>query len=207
MELTRRHALAGAAALAARRYCQSPAKAAAPRPTSRRRVSIATRSAMPRCTSISDGVNNFALADTLVLNVKKDEVNAALEKAFMPKDKMTIQFAPLVINTGGKLIVVDTGNGPARLHRARAGRAVRDQRGRRRHRSQGGRHSGDIAFPRRPRERPADRGQHAGLSQRRSVGAGGGMEVLDGRRRDEPSDQGSRMKGCSTMPAACSTRA
>ncbi len=61
---------------------------------------------------ISDGVNNFALGDTFVLNVKKDEVNAALEKAFMPKDKMSIQFAPLVINTGGKLVVVDTGNGP-----------------------------------------------------------------------------------------------
>jgi glyoxylase-like metal-dependent hydrolase (beta-lactamase superfamily II) len=31
----------------------------------------------------------------------------------MPKDKMSIQFAPLVINTGGKLVVVDTGNGAA----------------------------------------------------------------------------------------------
>ena len=64
-------------------------------------------------TAISDGVNNFALPDTFVLNAKKDEVNAALEKAFMPKDKMSIQFAPLVINTGGKLVVVDTGNGAA----------------------------------------------------------------------------------------------
>ena len=71
-------------------------------------------------TAISDGVNNFALPDTFVLNVKKDEVNAALEKAFMPKDKMSIQFAPLVINTGGKLVVVDTGNGAAALRRARA---------------------------------------------------------------------------------------
>jgi glyoxylase-like metal-dependent hydrolase (beta-lactamase superfamily II) len=31
----------------------------------------------------------------------------------MPKDKMSVYFAPLVINTGGKLVVVDTGNGPA----------------------------------------------------------------------------------------------
>ena len=30
----------------------------------------------------------------------------------MPKDKVSIQFAPLVINTGGKLVVLDTGNGP-----------------------------------------------------------------------------------------------
>jgi glyoxylase-like metal-dependent hydrolase (beta-lactamase superfamily II) len=38
-------------------------------------------------------------------------VNAALEKAFMPRDIMSIYFAPLVINTGGKLVVLDTGNG------------------------------------------------------------------------------------------------
>ena len=58
-------------------------------------------------------MNTFALGDTFVLNAKKDEVNAALEKAYMPKDKVSIQFAPLVINTGGKLVVLDTGNGAA----------------------------------------------------------------------------------------------
>jgi glyoxylase-like metal-dependent hydrolase (beta-lactamase superfamily II) len=61
---------------------------------------------------ISDGANTFPLADTFVLNAKKDEVNAQLEKSFLPKDKVTIYFAPLVINTGGKLVVIDTGNGP-----------------------------------------------------------------------------------------------
>jgi glyoxylase-like metal-dependent hydrolase (beta-lactamase superfamily II) len=39
-------------------------------------------------------------------------VNAVLEKAFLPKDKVSVHFAPLVINTGGKLVVIDTGNGP-----------------------------------------------------------------------------------------------
>ena len=38
-------------------------------------------------------------------------MNAALAKAFMPPDMMTIYFAPLVIKTGGKLVVIDTGNG------------------------------------------------------------------------------------------------
>jgi glyoxylase-like metal-dependent hydrolase (beta-lactamase superfamily II) len=61
---------------------------------------------------ISDGASTFPLPDGFVLNAKKDEINAALEQAFMPKDKMTINFAPLAINTGGKLVVVDTGNGP-----------------------------------------------------------------------------------------------
>jgi glyoxylase-like metal-dependent hydrolase (beta-lactamase superfamily II) len=63
-------------------------------------------------TVISDGVNTFPLGDSFVLNAKKDEVAAALEKAYMPKDKVSIQFGPLVINSGGKLIVLDTGNGP-----------------------------------------------------------------------------------------------
>lgn len=57
-------------------------------------------------------MNTFALGDNFVLNAKKDDVAAALEKAYMPKDKISIQFGPLVINSGGKLIVIDTGNGP-----------------------------------------------------------------------------------------------
>ena len=41
-------------------------------------------------TAVSDGSTTSSCRDTFVLNVKKDEVNAALDKAFMPKDKMTI---------------------------------------------------------------------------------------------------------------------
>ena len=114
MELTRRHALAGAAALAATPLLPNvSAKAAAPAAEKQAPSFYRYKVGDAQVNVISDGVNNFALGDTFVLNVKKDEVNAALEKAFMPKDKMSIQFAPLVINTGGKLVVVDTGNGPA----------------------------------------------------------------------------------------------
>src|SRR3982075_325231 len=113
MELTRRHALAGAAALAASPLLPTmPAKAAAPVADKQAPSFYRYKVGDAQVNVISDGVNNFALPETFVLNVKKDEVNAALDKAFMPKDKMSIQFAPLVINTGGKLIVVDTGNGP-----------------------------------------------------------------------------------------------
>jgi len=113
MELTRRHALAGAAALAATPLLPTvPARAAAPAAEKQAPSFYRYKVGDAQVNVISDGVNNFALPETFVLNVKKDEVNAALEKAFMPKDKMSIQFAPLVINTGGKLVVVDTGNGP-----------------------------------------------------------------------------------------------
>jgi hypothetical protein len=60
---------------------------------------------------VSDGKNVFKLEDAFIPNAKRDDVNAALDKAFMPRDMVTIWFAPLVLNTGGKLVVIDTGNG------------------------------------------------------------------------------------------------
>jgi glyoxylase-like metal-dependent hydrolase (beta-lactamase superfamily II) len=114
MELTRRHALAGAAGIAAAPlFANTPASAAA--------VPLADKQAPSfyrykvgdiQVTAVSDGASTFPLPDTFVSNAKKDEINAALDKAFQPKDKVTIYFAPLVINTGSKLVVLDTGNGP-----------------------------------------------------------------------------------------------
>ena len=113
MELTRRHALAGAAALAASPLLPSaPANAAAPMADKQAPSFYRYKVGDVQVTVISDGVNTFALGDSFILNAKKDEVAAALEKAYMPKDKVSIQFGPLVINSGGKLIVLDTGNGP-----------------------------------------------------------------------------------------------
>src|ERR1043166_25011 len=114
MELTRRHLLAGAAALATAPVLPAmPARAAAPMADKQAPSFYRYKVGDAQVNVISDGVNNFNLPETFVLNVKKDEVNAALEKAHMPKDKMSIQFAPLVINNGGKLGVIDPGNGPA----------------------------------------------------------------------------------------------
>ena len=81
MELTRRHALAGAAALAATPLMSSaPASAAAPAAEKQAPSFYRYKVGDAQVTAISDGVNNFALPDTFVLNVKKDEVNAALER-------------------------------------------------------------------------------------------------------------------------------
>ena len=94
MELTRRYALAGAAALAASPLLSNaPARAAAPAADKQAPSFYRYKVGDAQVTAVSDGVNNFALPDTFVLNVKKDEVNAALEKAFMPRDVMTIYFA------------------------------------------------------------------------------------------------------------------
>jgi glyoxylase-like metal-dependent hydrolase (beta-lactamase superfamily II) len=51
------------------------------------------------------------LPDNFVLNAKKDDINAALTAAYMEKDKMTIVFNPIVVNTGSKLFLIDTGYG------------------------------------------------------------------------------------------------
>ncbi|HEY2210588.1 MAG TPA: MBL fold metallo-hydrolase [Bradyrhizobium sp.] len=112
MELTRRHALAGAAAIAASPLLpNAPAKAAAPLADKQAPSFYRYKVGDAQVNVISDGVNTFPLGDTFVLNAKKDQVNAALAKAFLPKDKMSVHFSPLVINTGGKLVVIDTGNG------------------------------------------------------------------------------------------------
>ncbi|WBU27710.1 MBL fold metallo-hydrolase [Rhodopseudomonas palustris] len=113
MDLTRRHALTATAALAAAPLLRSaPAQAAAPVADKQAPSYYRYRVGDAQVNVVSDGISTFPLSDGFVLNVMKDEVGEALEAAFLPKDKVSIQFAPLVINTGGKLVVLDTGNGP-----------------------------------------------------------------------------------------------
>jgi len=65
------------------------------------------------CTSINDGARSFPMPDTFVKNVPKEEALAAAEAAYMPKGMVTIPFNPQLINTGSKLVLIDTGNGVA----------------------------------------------------------------------------------------------
>jgi glyoxylase-like metal-dependent hydrolase (beta-lactamase superfamily II) len=114
MELTRRHALAGAAVIAvAPLFPAAPVKASAP-PADKQAPSFYRYNIGDiQVTVVSDGRNTFTLQDSYVANARKEEISAALEKAFLPRDIATTYYAPLVINTGGKLVVIDTGNGPA----------------------------------------------------------------------------------------------
>jgi glyoxylase-like metal-dependent hydrolase (beta-lactamase superfamily II) len=61
---------------------------------------------------LPDGHRTFPLPDGFVLNASRDEINAALAAASMPRDTMTIVFNPVVIRAGGKTVLFDTGNGP-----------------------------------------------------------------------------------------------
>jgi len=65
------------------------------------------------CTSINDGARTFPMPDKFVTNASKEEALAAADAAYMPKGMVTVPFNPQLINTGSKLILIDTGNGVA----------------------------------------------------------------------------------------------
>jgi glyoxylase-like metal-dependent hydrolase (beta-lactamase superfamily II) len=67
------------------------------------------------CTSINDGARSFPMPDKFVSNIPKDQALSAAEAAYMPKGMVTVPFNPQLINTGSKLILIDTGNGVANL--------------------------------------------------------------------------------------------
>jgi len=113
MALTRRHALTSAVALAAAPLFPAvPARAAAPVSGKQNAGFYRYKVGDTEVTVVSDGSVTVPLPDGLVTNAKKEEVAASLEKAFRPRDTISFYFGPLVLNTGGKLIVIDTGNGP-----------------------------------------------------------------------------------------------
>lgn len=114
MELSRRQALMGAAVTAAVPLFKiDPASAQEAAPVRQAPSFYRYKVGDVVVTVVSDGAMTFPLPDKFVTNASKDEVNAALEKSFRPKDLMTIPFGPLVLNSGGKTIVVDTGSGEA----------------------------------------------------------------------------------------------
>jgi glyoxylase-like metal-dependent hydrolase (beta-lactamase superfamily II) len=122
-ELTRRGMLSGTAAATVATtlapFAETTTQAAAP-PAGKQapgfyRYKVGTY----EITVCTDGSRTFPLPDNFVLNAKKEEVNKALAEAFMEPDKMTIPYNPIVVNTGSKLIVIDTGVGEANFERSK----------------------------------------------------------------------------------------
>jgi glyoxylase-like metal-dependent hydrolase (beta-lactamase superfamily II) len=116
-QLNRRDLLAGAAAIGAASVL-SPlgapsANAAAPAAGAQAPGFYRYKVGTIECTSINDGARSFPLPDKWVTNVSKDEALAAAEAAYMPKGMVTVPFNPQLINTGGKLVLLDSGNGAA----------------------------------------------------------------------------------------------
>ena len=114
IQLTRRELLAGTAATtAALSMGLTPSELRAATPLAGKQAPGFYRYKVGdfEVTQIADGARTFPMPDTFVVNQKKEDALAAAEAAYMPKGQVTIPFNPTVINTGSKLVVIDTGNG------------------------------------------------------------------------------------------------
>src|SRR6201996_6726925 len=131
-DLNRRDLLTAAAAIGAASalspLTSQQASAAAPAATSQAAGFYRYKVGSLECTSINDGARTFPLPDKWVTNVSKDEAIAAAEAAYMPKGMVTVPFNPQLLNTGGKLILLDSGNGISALEptKGQAGRMMQN---------------------------------------------------------------------------------
>jgi glyoxylase-like metal-dependent hydrolase (beta-lactamase superfamily II) len=122
-ELTRRNLLAGTvattAAAAVPLGTSSPARAAAPLAGTQAPGWYRYKVGSFEITVVTDGTNRFKFENDHVTNKKREDVNAALAAAYYEKDMMTTPYNPVVVNTGAKLVVIDTGTSEANFERSK----------------------------------------------------------------------------------------
>ncbi len=113
-ETDRRALLVGSAALAASSLLPPTFGAAfAAAPAARRQVPGAYRYKLGEfeLTAVTDGIARRPLDPAFVRNAKLEDVKRALDEAFLPSDTLGIPFTALVVNTGNRMVLIDTGNG------------------------------------------------------------------------------------------------
>ncbi|HEY1746785.1 MAG TPA: MBL fold metallo-hydrolase [Xanthobacteraceae bacterium] len=108
--LTRRTLVAGAA-LAALSGRTDPAGAAAPPASAGVAGIYRYRIGSFEVTAIYDGIWYRPITDKFIRNAPFAEVENALAAAFMPADKLATPFTTLIVNTGKRLVLIDTGTG------------------------------------------------------------------------------------------------
>jgi glyoxylase-like metal-dependent hydrolase (beta-lactamase superfamily II) len=112
-ELTRRAALAGAAATTLTPLLASTsAKAAAPPSGQQAPGYYRYKIGSHELTVLLDGVRRPKLEQSPIRNATLDQVKAELAARYLPTDQLGLYFHPTVVNTGGRLVLIDTGNGP-----------------------------------------------------------------------------------------------
>src|SRR5688572_26373975 len=115
-EISRRNLLAGTAAVATTPVVGGLSAHAAAPPVGKQNAGYYRyKVGSIEVTVVTDGSNTFKFADTHLTNGTREQLNGALEAAYYPKDLMTTPYNPVVINTGGKLVLIDTGTGEAAL--------------------------------------------------------------------------------------------
>src|SRR5581483_2881071 len=107
--LTRRSLLAGSAAVTLSRAHPAAAKIA---PSGRQAPGIYRyKIGSFELTALYDGIWYWPITDKFIRNAPFAEVEHALDVAIMPHDKLETPFTTLIVNTGKKLVLIDTGTG------------------------------------------------------------------------------------------------
>jgi glyoxylase-like metal-dependent hydrolase (beta-lactamase superfamily II) len=116
-ELNRRTVLAGAAAATAMGplAAVNPAGAAAPPAGKQAPGYYRYKVGDFELTVLLDGVRQVKLDVSPIRNAKLEDVQAVLAASFLPKDQVGYYFHPTLVNTGSKLVLLDTGNGPGSI--------------------------------------------------------------------------------------------
>jgi glyoxylase-like metal-dependent hydrolase (beta-lactamase superfamily II) len=111
--LSRRDLLAGSAGSAAATLATSaePAAAAAPYANKAGPGIYRYKIGAYELTALYDGIWYRPITDTFIRNAPFGEVEHALDAAFMPHDRLATPFTTLIVNTGKKLVLLDTGTG------------------------------------------------------------------------------------------------
>jgi glyoxylase-like metal-dependent hydrolase (beta-lactamase superfamily II) len=107
---TRRGVLAGGAA-ATLAAAANPAAAAAPESGKQWPGVYRYKIGGYELTALYDGIWYRPITDKFIRNAPFAEVEHALDQAFMPHDKLATPFTALVVNTGDRLVLIDTGTG------------------------------------------------------------------------------------------------
>jgi glyoxylase-like metal-dependent hydrolase (beta-lactamase superfamily II) len=112
-QLTRRALLAGTAAATAALPALATRSATAAAPVSGQQAAGVYRYKIGsyELTALNDGVWNRKIDDKFVRNVSWPEVQKALADNFFPAETLPIPFTTLAVNTGSKLVLIDTGTG------------------------------------------------------------------------------------------------
>ena len=111
MQMTRRTALAGAAAVAAAGTGALPIRPAAAQGANTTNGVFRHRVGEAEVIQVLDGIRTIKMPDKFITNLSKDQTMAAFEAAYMPNGIFLNPYCPSVVKAGGKTIVIDTGNG------------------------------------------------------------------------------------------------
>src|SRR5512135_141345 len=109
-ELTRRNLL-GTAAAATLAASVEAARAEAPVRNAAAPGIYRYRIGSYELTALYDGIWYRPIGKDFIRNAPFAEVEHALDAAFMPHDRLTTPFTTLIVNTGQKLVLLDTGTG------------------------------------------------------------------------------------------------